>query len=214
MGKENNNPDYSGIPNIKSVNKSMYRYLKQRLKHVVRFRNKRGYGVHSPFMFNLILNVIRDKERQFSYPEAREKELKMRHYEKKLYRLLFRLIRFLGNKKILCVGTNVEVLADYLRDGKEDTLIGINQPEMFMTADFIYIGRDVKVLLRDERFSALDTSGRQKRCVVISDIYKNSFNMQMWLQLRQKATVSVDMMWYGILFFDEKLQNGKYSLII
>lgn len=35
-------------------------YLKERIKHAVRFRHKRGYGVHSPFMFNLILNVIRD----------------------------------------------------------------------------------------------------------------------------------------------------------
>ena len=48
-------------------------YLKERLKHVIRFRHKRGYGVHSPFMFNLILNVIRDKEKQFVYPEALEK---------------------------------------------------------------------------------------------------------------------------------------------
>ena len=30
-------------------------YLKERIKHAVRFRHKRGYGVHSPFMFNLIL---------------------------------------------------------------------------------------------------------------------------------------------------------------
>ena len=25
-------------------------YLKERIKHAVRFRHKRGYGVHSPFM--------------------------------------------------------------------------------------------------------------------------------------------------------------------
>ena len=35
-------------------------YLKERIKHAVRFRHKRGYGVHSPFMFNLILNVIQN----------------------------------------------------------------------------------------------------------------------------------------------------------
>ena len=33
-------------------------YLKERIKHAVRFRHKRGYGVHSPFMFNLILTGI------------------------------------------------------------------------------------------------------------------------------------------------------------
>ena len=49
-------------------------YLKERIKHAVRFRHKRGYGVHSPFMFNLILNVIRDREKQFQYPERLERE--------------------------------------------------------------------------------------------------------------------------------------------
>ena len=53
-------------------------YLKERIKHAVRFRHKRGYGVHSPFMFNLILNVIRDREKQFQYPERLEREKSVR----------------------------------------------------------------------------------------------------------------------------------------
>lgn len=191
----------------------MYIYLKQRLKHAVRFRNKRGYGVHSPFMFNLILNVIRDKERHFCYPEIREKELGLRYHERKLYRLLYRLTYFLDNKKILCFGKYAETLADYLQDERTDALIAVNRPDLFTTADFIYLGRDAKLFLGEERFSALDMTGKEKKCIVICDIYKG-FNMQMWLQLRQKATVSVDMMRYGILFFDEKLQKGKYSLMI
>ena len=68
-------------------------YLKERIKHAVRFRHKRGYGVHSPFMFNLILNVIRDREKQFQYPERLERENCLNHRERKIFRLLSRLVR-------------------------------------------------------------------------------------------------------------------------
>ena len=67
-------------------------YLKERIKHAVRFRHKRGYGVHSPFMFNLILNVIRDREKQFQYPERLERENCLNHRERKIFRLLSRLV--------------------------------------------------------------------------------------------------------------------------
>ena len=68
----------------------MYSYLRERIKHAVRFRHKRGFGVHSPFMFNLILNVIRDKEKKFNYPEEAEHNRKIRLKQRKLY---FRSLR-------------------------------------------------------------------------------------------------------------------------
>ena len=58
----------------------MYNYLKQRFKHAIRFRHKRGYGVHSPFVFDLITSVIKEKavyydfERIEAMGNIREKE--------------------------------------------------------------------------------------------------------------------------------------------
>ena len=60
----------------------MYNYLKQRFKHAIRFRHKRGYGVHSPFVFDLITSVIKEKavyydfERIEAMGNIREKERK------------------------------------------------------------------------------------------------------------------------------------------
>ena len=70
-------------------------YLKERIKHAVRFLHKRGFGVHSPFMFNLILNVIRDRDRTFDYPLEWEKWNLLSRLERKIFRLLSRLIRHL-----------------------------------------------------------------------------------------------------------------------
>lgn len=186
-------------------------YLKERIKHAIRFRNKRGYGVHSPFMFNLILNVIRDKEKVFTYPETYERNGLLTQREKKVFRLLSRLIRYLKVERIACIGYNAGKLTQYLTEVDGSVLIWDNKPEYLNEADFIYIGRKACEVLRDDLKTMWNAAPKY---IVVADIYKDSFNGRIWRQYRDLATVSVDMMWYGLLFFDERIQRGKYSLII
>lgn len=188
-------------------------YLKERLKHAVRFRHKRGYGVHSPFMFHLILNVIRDKEKQFTYPEAMEKSGLLSSRERKVFRLLSRLVRYLPVKRVVCMGRHAEMFVDYLKQLDARVQMLSNVPEGLLAADFIYLGRKASEIL-PENFSLGEILEKKPKYMVIADIYKDSFNGKLWRQYRDKATVSVDMMWYGLLLFDERIQQGKYNLII
>lgn len=190
----------------------MYSYLKERIKHAVRFRHKRGFGVHSPFMFNLILNVIRDRKKRYRYPFGAEAKRKIGYRERKFYRLLFRLAEFLEVKNILCFGVKTDDLSLYLSELPAE--LRCNQPIFMAEADFIYIGKDARAVLQNVALNLGRVLQSERRCVVITDIYKNSFNARLWQQWRGKATVTVDMMWYGILFFDEKLQKGRYNLTI
>lgn len=189
------------------------KYLKERIKHAVRFRHKRGYGVHSPFMFHLILEVIRDKEKRFSYPEALEKADLLSRRERKVFRLLSRLIRYLKVEKVVCTGNRSDLLSEYLSLVYPSASILSNRTAAFSEADFIYIGRRTcNILPGTTDFTKIPDSGL--KYLVIADIYKDEFNARLWRQFRDKATVSVDMMWYGLLFFDDKIQKGKYNLII
>ncbi|MEG0796527.1 MAG: hypothetical protein RR397_08515 [Odoribacter sp.] len=189
-------------------------YLKERIKHAVRFRHKRGYGVHSPFMFNLILNVIRDKTKCYTYSETIEKVDHLHGRKRKIFRLLSRLIRFLQSQRIVCLGNLSDLLADYLISLDNEAEIACNSTEALPTADFIYIGRNAQPFFEKDYLDTLLMRAEGKKCIVIFDIYKNGFNSRLWRQLREKSTVSIDMMWYGILLFDEKIQPGKYNLII
>lgn len=189
-------------------------YLKERIKHAVRFRHKRGYGVHSPFMFNLILNVIRDKTKCYTYSETIEKVDHLHGRKRKIFRLLSRLIRFLQSQRIVCLGNLSDLLADYLISLDNEAEIACNSTEALPTADFIYIGRNAQPFFEKDYLDTLLMRADSKKCIVIFDIYKNGFNSRLWRQLREKSTVSIDMMWYGILLFDEKIQPGKYNLII
>ena len=52
------------------------------------------------------------------------------------------------------------------------------------------------------------------RYLVIADIHKDARHAALWRRLREQATVSVDMMWYGLLLFDRKIQKGNYKLML
>ncbi|MDE5610660.1 MAG: hypothetical protein K2I90_01405 [Odoribacter sp.] len=188
-------------------------YLKERIKHVFRFRHKRGYGVHSPFMFHLILNVIRDREKQFAYPEAWEKSKVLRAREKKVFRLLSRLIRHLQVRQVVCLGDGAGLLKEYLAQVCGETVILGNVPGGLEQADFVYVGDGAEEFL-PEGFSWVPSSAGKSGCLVVADIYRNPFNARIWRLYRERATVSVDMLWYGVLIFDDKIQKGKYSLKI
>ena len=189
-------------------------YLKERMKHAVRFRHKRGYGVHSPFMFNFILNVIRDRRHTFVYPEGVERQKKIGHRERAFYRLLFRIAVFLKVRKVVCFTHRCEGIGLYLQGLGSAGQPEYNRLEAVENADMVYIGRECRTLLKGREGELSEMIGKQRQCVVVSDIHKNRFNAQLWRLLAGKANVRVDMMWYGILLFDEKLQKGSYHLML
>ena len=129
--------------------KMIGRYLKERVKHAVRFRHKRGYGVHSPFMFNFILNVIRDRRRVFVYPEGAERQAGTGYRER-------RFLPFIvpdscvpeSTECGLLYGREVNYWGLYLQslDGAEQ--IKYNCLEAGGDADMVYIGRECRVLLK------------------------------------------------------------------
>lgn len=188
-------------------------YLKERIKHAIRFRHKRGFGVHSPFMFNLILNVIRDREKQFGVPDAPAGTDSLNRRERKVFRLQSRLIRHLNVKRAVCFGSQAPLLTAWLSQSCPETEASPNRPDALDSAAFIYIGREANRSLP----SNIDWKrilASPPRYLVIADIYKDRPNACLWRQLKPKATVSVDMMWYGLLLFDPKIQKGQYSLTI
>lgn len=192
----------------------MYSYLKERVKHAVRFRHKRGFGVHSPFMFNFILNVVRDRRHRFVYPEQGEKQCNIGNRDRKFYRLLYRLAVYLKPSSVWCVGVNPETLKNYLEELPDPVSVRWNETEGIEKAGFIYIGRDSRIGDRINEDEWVEVTGKVKQCIVICDIHKNGLNVRLWQRLGSKATVRIDMMWYGILLFDSKLQKGSYNLVI
>lgn len=87
----------------------VYRRSKIATKLLYKVRHHKGHGVHSPFVFNLINNVIEEKRPYYSYQDLKDflnqfpdKKLTL----KKDNLLTFRLINYFSAKTILEVGTD------------------------------------------------------------------------------------------------------------
>ena len=111
---------------------------------------------------------------------------------------------------MICLGKNADILCRYLQE-VSDVEISVNQLDALPSADFIYIGRQFPL---DETIFTGMLQNHPQKCIVIADIHKKGIHARLWHQWFEKATVSVDMMWYGILFFDDKIQEGRYCLMI
>ena len=89
-----------------------------------RFRYRKGYGVHSPFAFSLITEVIYEKSPYYAYDELRslrkERNSKLPGYCLRVDKLLFRLVNRFRPESILEVGTGTGVSLCYLAAARLD----------------------------------------------------------------------------------------------
>ncbi len=109
--------------------------LKRPFIWLYRFRHRCGYGVHSPFAFNLITHVIYESTAYYKYEELAkaqkqlelEKDKRWKYESKKVKRLLFRLVNYTQPETIVDAGT-LAASALYLKAGKEGGQIILRLP--------------------------------------------------------------------------------------
>ncbi len=102
-----------------------YRLFPRILRWFRRFRQRRGYGVHSPFAFEWITDVVYNQQAQY-YAYA---PLSQRHKQWsgvlsiKDARLLFRIANHCRAKRILMVGQGLERERNYLQAARPSAQI-------------------------------------------------------------------------------------------
>lgn len=110
--------------------------LPHKIKIYRRIRYRKGYGVHSPFVYNLITKVIEEKAPYYIFDEIEkirrelsggnavvadakmilEKEIRHRKYGE----LLFRIVNFFKCKNVLHVGAGTGLMTYYLVSSQSD----------------------------------------------------------------------------------------------
>lgn len=88
----------------------------------LRFRHRRGYGVHSPFAFGLITDVILESLPYYAYGELKEVRRSLpkgtKVYPERVDRLLFRLVNRFSPQRIVEVGTGAGLSLCYMAAGR------------------------------------------------------------------------------------------------
>ena len=174
--------------------------LKRPFIWLYRFRHRCGYGVHSPFAFNLITHVIYESTAYYKYEELAkaqkqlelEKDKRWKYESKKVKRLLFRLVNYTQPETIVDAGT-LAASALYLKAGKEG-------------ADYTSASD------RSELFRICSTRTRGKSVFVIEGIRYTPQMFALWKRMKQdgRAGITFDLYDLGIIFFDKTKIKQDY----
>lgn len=199
--------------------------LKRPFIWLLRFRHRCGYGVHSPFAFNLITQVIYESTPYYKYNDlAREQKnlapQKDKHWlyeSKKIKRLLFRLVNYTQPRTIVDAG-RLAASALYLRAGKEgaDYTSASDLSELFLESgvpvDFLYLHDYRRPQFVEEVFRICAARTSKTSIFVIEGIRYTSPMHALWKRMKQdeRAGITFDLYDLGILFFDKTMIKQDY----
>jgi len=187
-----------------------YSYLK--IKYFFRLRKSRGFGIHSPFVFHLVTQVIKGKHLFYVFDLLDDAFSKYNYRDVKYAKIVYRIINDLNIKFVYCKSKSFA--CDRLICDNADLKYNFIDEIGMSTEAYkvIYAGDDDLVeLLKEETIASFKKS---KTLVVLNEMYKCDKTLNAYLSLKDECNMSIDMFYRGLLFFDEKLQKGEYSIKI
>jgi len=201
--------------------------LKRPFIWLCRFRHRCGYGVHSPFAFNLITQVIYENTPYNKYKGlaaeqkklSREKDKHWKYESKKVKRLLFRLVNYIQPDTIVDAGT-LAASSLYLKAGKEgaDYTSASDLSELFLESgvpvDFLYLHDYRRPEFVEEVFRVCAARTTEKSLFVIEGIGYTPQMKALWKRMQQdeKVGITFDLYDLGLLFFDKTKLKQDYTV--
>lgn len=199
--------------------------LKRPFIWLSRFRYRCGYGVHSPFAFSLITDVVYEKRPYYAYQSLKEEQKKMVKEHgwpkgtQKVNRFLFRLVNRVQPTTIVEVG-RPSVASLYLQSAKPsaDYLFASDLSELFLDADtpidFLYLNDFRNPDLMEETFRICASRTTPRSVFVIHGICYTKAMKTLWksLQADERVGITFDLYDVGLLFFDKTKIKQHYTV--
>lgn len=199
--------------------------LKRPFIWLSRFRHRCGYGVHSPFAFSLITQVIYESTPYYKYKDlaveqkklASQKDKNWKYESKKVKRLLFRLVNYTQPDTIVDAG-RLAASSLYLKAGKEgaDYTSASELSELFLEVgvpvDFLYLHDYRNPEFVEEVFRICAARTAKKSIFVVEGIRYTPQMKKLWKCMMQdeKVGITFDLYDIGILFFDKTKIKQDY----
>jgi hypothetical protein len=202
--------------------------LKCFLVRLSRFHHRCGYGVHSPFAFDFITEVIYQKKFYSVYKELKveeKKQMGVNHKKgwvnesRKVNRLLFRLVNQVQPCTIVDVG-NLSCSALYLQSGKPsaDYIPASDLTDLFLEkgvpVDFLYLHDHKNPVLTEQIFRVCAARSHKQSVFAIRGIGYSNEMKTLWRRLidNEEVGVTFDLHDLGILFFDKTKVKQHYKV--
>lgn len=129
----------------------IYRPSRGATRLLYKIRHHRGHGIHSPFVFDLITNVIEERSTFYAYEDIKkhlEYFTNITATPNKTHRLLFKLVNRFSAKRILELGSGIGLSTLFLTaHSSETSCVSVELIcDKYNSAQMLYKGweRDIK----------------------------------------------------------------------
>jgi hypothetical protein len=174
--------------------------------NILRKWRAKGHGIHSPFAYQLITNVIRSPHEYYAFSEIEKTLLNNNKLTRTFNRLSFRLVHHFGAKSVLEINAKDNINTKFIEAANKNVrCTSVNAPEKY-DAVFIYSG--------DDEMPDIDTLlslSHEQTFWVIHSI-KSKQGKQFWqLALKDdRVKVTFDVTKTGIIFLQSAMHKLNY----
>lgn len=172
---------------------------------VARLRQRKGYGVHSPFAYSFIRGVVLEGASYYAYSHlARLHPWWVRWgglYPMKCRRLLFRLANFARPKTVTLLTEDTTAQA-YVR-------AAVPSAKVAAEGDFTFVGA-----AHLAEAPAIAATMSPQGMLVCEGIHRNANTLAIWHSIQQHphTGITFDLYTYGVAFFDPSLHKQHYKV--
>ena len=189
-------------------------YKVQRYLHWLRrIKYCRGFGVQSPSAYRFIRYVINEHYPYYAYDELRKELPRLDSLTRKRMELYFRVANFRQASLWLDFCERNDVIATYVGRGCHATQVRrITDLQQITADDRIEVLRICPTAGSEAVLEAALQQADDHTLFIIEDIGYNDTAKRMWQKLLESdiTSVSYDLYYLGIVFFDRKRYKANY----
>lgn len=189
-------------------------YKVQRYLHWLRrIKYCRGFGVQSPSAYRFIRYVINEHYPYYAYDELRKELPRLDSLTRKRMELYFRIANFRQASLWLDYSRRDDTIATYVWRGCNATRVrNIADSQQPVSGDKIEVLRICPIAGCESLLAAALKQADDRTLFVIEDIGYNDTAKRMWHTLLESdiTSVSYDLYYLGIAFFDRKRYKANY----
>lgn len=189
-------------------------YKVQRYLHWLRrIKYCRGFGVQSPSAYRFIRYVINEHYPYYAYDELRKEMPRLDSLTRKRMELYFRVANFRQASLWLDFCERNDVIATYVGRGCHATQVRrITDLQQITADDRIEVLRICPTAGSEAVLEAALQQADDHTLFIIEDIGYNDTAKRMWQKLLESdiTSVSYDLYYLGIAFFDRKRYKANY----
>lgn len=189
-------------------------YKVQRYLHWLRrIKYCRGFGVQSPSAYRFIRYVINEHYPYYAYDELRKELPRLDSLTRKRMELYFRIANYRQASLWLDYSRRDDTIAIYVGRGCNATRVrNIADSQQPVSGDKIEVLRICPIAGCEALLEAALQKTDDHTLFIIEDIGYNDTAKRMWQTLLESAltSVSYDLYYLGIAFFDRKRYKANY----